>query len=196
MQEPANHNWKQVIDKYYPAGSKLRDIFLKHSSDVTQLALELNNRFRCPLNPSEVQEAAMLHDIGIFLTHAPAIECSGKEPYIRHGVLGHDLLIAEGFSPSIANVCRCHTGVGITPADIAQQKLPLDPAIDYRPHTPLEKLVCYADKFFSKSGDGKRKTFDTVAESMKRFGNDNYSRFLELHREITGLFRSEKHPSC
>ncbi len=43
-----------------------------------------------------VIEAAYLHDIGVCKVQAPDIDCYGREPYIRHGVLGRELLEAKG----------------------------------------------------------------------------------------------------
>jgi uncharacterized protein len=43
-----------------------------------------------------IQEAALLHDIGIFLTNAPKIHCFGDYPYICHGYLGAEILRKEG----------------------------------------------------------------------------------------------------
>ena len=82
------HAWQEIIDRYYPAGTRLRDILLSHSRSVAVLALEIATRHNLPLEPSVIESAAMLHDIGIFLTYAPSIECRGTEPYIRHGILG------------------------------------------------------------------------------------------------------------
>lgn len=67
--------YQEIIDKYYPAGSPLRDIYMRHCRSVADLALEIAARRRLPLDPAEIEEAAMLHDIGIFLTDAPGIEC-------------------------------------------------------------------------------------------------------------------------
>ena len=41
-------------------------------------------------------EAAMLHDIGIFMTDTPTLGLHGDQPYIRHGTLGRDLLESHG----------------------------------------------------------------------------------------------------
>ena len=49
------------------------------------------------------------------------------------------------------------------------------------PHTLLEKLICYADKFYSKSGDMKRKPLDKVRRSMERFGAASLERFDAMH---------------
>lgn len=78
-----------------------------------------------------------------------------------------------------ARVAERHTGSGLTAAEISEGGLPL-PAVDLLPESLLEKLVCYADKFYSKSGDMKRKTPERVMAEMKRFGAASVQRFEEL----------------
>lgn len=132
-----------------------------------------------------VEEAAMLHDIGIFLTDAPGIHCHGTAPYIAHGYLGADLLRKEHFSEATARVAERHTGSGITPADITDQHLPLPADRSYMPESLLERLICYADKFYSKSGDiHKEKSLEKVISSMAKHGADTLERFMLLHREF------------
>ena len=43
-----------------------------------------------------IRTAALLHDIGIFMTHAPKFGCFGDHPYLAHGYLGRELLEREG----------------------------------------------------------------------------------------------------
>jgi len=51
------------------------------------------------------------------------------------------------------------------------------------PQTLEEKLICYADKFYSKSGDIRReKSLDSVMRSMERHGPDTLRRFMILHQ--------------
>lgn len=51
------------------------------------------------------------------------------------------------------------------------------------PQSLEEKLICYADKFFSKSGDiYKEKSLDKVISSMSRHGEETLHRFLHLHQ--------------
>ena len=166
-------DWQGIIDRFYPAGTRLRDIFMTHSRSVADLALELAKVNNLPLDP------AMLHDIGIFLTHAPSIACTGSEPYIRHGILGAALLREAGAGEMMARVAELHTGSGLTSAEITQQKLPL-PARDYLPSSLLEKLICYADKFYSKSGDMKRKNFDRVRGALAAKSSSAAERFDSL----------------
>lgn len=169
-------DYQQIIDKYYPAGTVRRDIFMKHSRQVADLALEIMRRRKLPLRPADVEAAAMLHDIGIFLTHAPGIGCEGSERYITHGVLGAELLRREGAPEEWARVAERHTGAGITASDVEILDLPI-PVADYMPESLLEKLVCYADKFYSKSGSMERKDFRTARASVARHGGDGLARF-------------------
>lgn len=176
--------YQDIIDKYYPAGTPLRDIYMRHCRSVADLALEIARRKSLDLTPDEIEEAAMLHDIGIFLTDAPSIECRGSEPYILHGILGANLLRAEGMPERDARVAERHTGAGITREEIISQSLPLDPDGDYLPVTLLERLICYADKFYSKSGNMKLKPMEKVVKSMQRISPSTLARFTTLRNEF------------
>lgn len=174
-------NYQTIIDKFYPADSPLRDIYISHCRAVAREALAISARKRLPLQPDKIEAAAMLHDIGIFLTHAPSIHCHGTEPYICHGILGRNLLLGEGVDPEIADVAARHTGSGLTRREIAAGRLPL-PDADLCPRTLLEQLICYADKFYSKSGSPHRKSLEAVRSQMEAFGADALNRFNRLHR--------------
>jgi uncharacterized protein len=103
-----------------------------------------------------LEEAAMLHDIGIYQCNAPSIHCHGSEPYIKHGTIGADILRKEGF-PRHARVAERHTGTGLTRQQIERQQLPL-PHEDFVPETLEEEIVCYADKYYSKSSPDRVRT--------------------------------------
>lgn len=178
-------NYNEIIDLYYPAGTLRRDIFLKHARSVTEKALEIARRKRLPLDEDEITEAAMLHDIGIFLTDAPGIGCHGNAPYIAHGTLGAQLLRDNGFDEKYARVAERHTGAGISASDIDELSLPL-PRRDFMPESLLERLICYADKFYSKSGDMKEKSLERVRASMSRHSESTAQRFETLHEEFGG----------
>ena len=97
-------DYQKIIDKYYPAGSPLRDIYMRHCRQVADLALEIARRKNLEIAPVDIEAAAMLHDIGVFLTDADGIHCHGAEPYIMHGILGAQLLRREGVPEHIAAV--------------------------------------------------------------------------------------------
>lgn len=177
-------NVKEMIDKYYPAGQPLRDIYLNHCRSVTKLSLDIVADKSLELDCDLVVSAAMLHDIGIFLTHAPSIQCFGNEPYICHGILGGALLRQWHVGEDLARVAERHTGSGLTAQEIVSANLPL-PHLDFLPETLLERLICYADKFYSKSGDMKKKSLDKVRRQMAGFGSDSLRRFESLHSEFS-----------
>ena len=80
-----------LIDKYYAKGSPLYDILVTHSRRVAEKAQEIaNSHPELEADENFLYEAAMLHDIGIYLTHAPDIQCFGTRPYICHGTLGSE----------------------------------------------------------------------------------------------------------
>lgn len=124
-----------------------------------------------------VIEAAYLHDIGVCKVDAPGIDCHGVEPYIRHGVLGRELLDAEGL-PLHALICERHTGVGLTINDITSQNLPL-PQRDMTPETLAERIICYADLFFSKNPDRleTEKSVEKIRKNLAKFGDDKVAIF-------------------
>ena len=168
----------KIIQKYYDKNSKPYHILVKHSESVAKKALEIAKKAK-NFNPDLkfIKEASMLHDIGMFLTNAPKIECSGKEPYICHGVLGRELLEKEGF-PRHALVCERHVGVGMSIEDIKSEKLPL-PKRNMLPVSIEEEIICFADKFFSKK-EGQLSKEEKVSEIKKellKYGKDKEERF-------------------
>lgn len=180
--------YKQIIDKYYVGCDALRHILLTHSQSVTQRALQIASLHpELHIYVEFVEQAAMLHDIGIIRVNAPGIECHGTEPYIRHGVCGAEMLRSEGLPERFARVCERHTGAGLTLDDIVSQDLPL-PHHDLQPETIEEKLICYADKFYSKTHLDREKTIEQAERSLAKFGGDTLARF----RMMKELFEPEK----
>lgn len=168
--------WKEIIDKYYSEDAALRHILITHSQSVAHKALQtVSLHPELKLDTQFIEEAAMLHDIGIIRTNAPGIQCFGTEPYICHGLLGAQMLRAEGL-PRHARVCERHTGAGLSLTDITAQNLPL-PHQDFLPETLEEQLICYADKFFSKTHLDREKTVEQAEHSIAKFGSEGLERF-------------------
>ena len=169
---------EEIIDKYYADNQPLREILLRHSQSVAEKALDVAERHpELGADKDFLYEAAMLHDIGIVLTDAPGIQCFGTEPYICHGLLGAKLLRSEGL-PRHARVAERHTGTGLSRDAILAQHLPL-PAKDFLPETIEEQIICYADKYFSKSHLERVRTDEQVLLSLKRFGEESVGRMAE-----------------
>ena len=174
-------DYESIIDKYYKGNGKLKDILLRHSKAVAQKALAIADAHpELHLDRQFIIEAAMVHDIGIIKTDASDIQCFGAEPYIRHGVLGAEMMRAEGF-PLHARVCERHTGAGLSLKEIEEQHLPL-PHEDLLPETLEEKVICYADKFFSKTKLDREKTLEQAERSVAKHGEEGLRRFREMEK--------------
>jgi len=169
-----------LIHKYYQDNPQCEHILLTHSKQVTDMVLQI-----CDAHPelnmdrTFLYEAAMLHDIGIVRCDAPSIHCLGIEPYIRHGILGAEILRQEGLSKH-ARVAERHTGTGLTVDQIERQQLPL-PLQDFSPETLEEQAICYADKFFSKSHLDEQKSYERILKSLDWFGHEGVERFQRWH---------------
>ena len=173
-------NTLEIIDEYYRPGSKTYDILVRHGEAVARKAVAVAGKVR-HLDPDLdfIQEAAMLHDIAIFLTNAPNLGCAGRHSYVRHGYLGRELLEKHNL-PKHALVCERHVGVGITADDVRKHGLPL-PERDMIPVSIEERIVCYADKFFSKNGLKAEieKPLADVLRSVGFYGHDKLAIFQE-----------------
>lgn len=174
----------EIIDRYYPQDNELKNIYMLHACAVADFALELARRHpELGLDEQFVYEAAMLHDIGIFLTDAPRIYCHGTEQYLCHGYLGAQLLRSLGYERH-ARVCERHTGTGLTKDVIVQNGWNL-PLRDFLPETLEEQLICFADKFFSKTKFlTQPRSFEQVVESMRKISEES----VEKVRKWAKLF--------
>ena len=154
------------------------EVVVTHGRVVADLSLAIG---RCLALPDAdlcfIEEAAMLHDIGICRVEAAEIGLHGVHPYIMHGILGREILEAEGL-PRHALVCERHIGVGLTVSDIVSQRLPL-PQRDMIPRTLPEEIICFADLFFSKKPGRleRRKPVGKVRAKLAGFGSDKIQIF-------------------
>ena len=166
----------------------MKHILLVHSRRVADRALLIARRHpELRLDEDFLEAAAMLHDIGIIRCNAPSIQCFGTEPYICHGRLGAEMLrklqssgfkfeVSEGDWEALARVCERHTGAGLIKEAIVRQNLPL-PHEDFLPETTAEQVICYADKFYSKTRLEHEKTLEQAAHSLEKFGEEGVLRF-------------------
>jgi uncharacterized protein len=173
----------KIIGKYYSPESKAYYLLTRHSEMVAAKSLRITRRMRHPYPDVDfIREAALLHDIGIFLTNEPTIGCHGEKEYICHGYLGREILEKEGL-PRHALVCERHLGVGLSAAEIENKNLPV-PRRDMLPLSIEEQIICFADKFFSKDADFLlyEKPLERVRKGIARFGEEKLRRFDEWIR--------------
>ena len=167
-----------IIDHFYPEDNELRRLLLLHSRQVAEKAVAIaDGHPEWNVDRDFLYNAAMLHDIGIRECDAPSIHCHGTRPYIEHGRIGAEMLrkefvsagltfdpspMGEGMIERLARVCERHTGTGLP---------------GYEPETLEEEIVCFADKFFSKSRPEREKTPEEACRSLEKFGMEGVVKF-------------------
>lgn len=174
---------ERLLEKYYHHSRYTYNILLTHSKAVAEKSIKIADSLEnMPVDIEFIYNAAILHDIGIFMTKSERLGCYGEYPYITHGHWGSEILISEGLKRH-ARVCETHVGVGLTVDDIITMKLPI-PIKDMIPQSIEEKIVCYADKFFSKKSGSLTKEIplEDVRRHIKGYGEDRLYKFDELHR--------------
>jgi len=180
-----------LLARHCDPSSRAFEILVTHSVLVTAKARAIAASYleRVPdaaVDLDFLTEAAMLHDVGIVRCDAPVIGCEGDEDYLRHGVLGREILDREGL-PRHALVCERHTGAGIASEDVRRRALPL-PERDYLPISLEERIICVADKFFSKTPSKlwREKPLDEIGRRLAKHGPQVAERWDALRRDILG----------
>jgi len=165
-----------LLEQHLGFNPALFETVLIHSRHVMQKALTLAGKHpEIPMDLFFIEEAALLHDIGVYRTHAPEIHCHGDLPYICHGYLGREILEKDGL-PEYGLVCERHTGTGLYLTEILSKNLPL-PHRDLAPVSMEEQLICFADKFYSKSQLNDAFSVEEVRQKLAKYGSDGVNRF-------------------
>ncbi|MFD8551669.1 HD domain-containing protein [Streptomyces fradiae] len=180
MSSPAAEEIRALHERHAPSLEAFEAVY-SHSEIVWRIAEELlNSRNDTDIDRDLVRAGSLLHDIGVYRLYGTDGNLDHKK-YVRHGLLGHEILAAEGLPETLCRFCSCHTGVGLTRDDVLCQQLPLPPA-DYLAITEEEKLVMYADKLHSKTTPPKFLTANAYAAYVSRFGHDKVDAFTLLRK--------------
>ncbi len=191
----------EILHHYIDPNEALFQVVYVHSRAVADFALRLADAHpEWNVNRELLEQAALLHDIGVLKVDAPSIYCYGTEAYIRHGLLGAEMLRAlktdngmeaqadgnatrkaeagkeDWLLEACARVCERHTGTGLTIKAISEGVLPL-PMQDYSPQSLEEELICFADKFFSKTHPDQERPKEIARAKLEKFGAESLERF-------------------
>ena len=71
------------------------------------------------------------------------------------------------------------TSCRVSNKQIIRQQLPLPLDRSYEPEALEEQVVCYADKFYSKSDLQLERTVVDTARSLEKFGPEGVQKFLK-----------------
>ncbi|HEY8482447.1 MAG TPA: HD domain-containing protein [Spirillospora sp.] len=177
MRVPGDEEIRALHEKYAPDGEAF-DLVWTHCVIVCEIAEQLVDAGRLDVNRDLVRAGCLLHDVGVYRLPDMSGEFDPKQ-YVRHGVLGYELLRDEGLPEELCRFCSHHTGMGLTRDDIEREGLPVPPG-DYVAETDEERLVMYADKFHSKTSPPVFVSADSFAAHVRRFGENKVATFKEM----------------
>ncbi|HEU5028732.1 MAG TPA: HD domain-containing protein [Spirillospora sp.] len=182
MRIPGDGEIRALHERLAPS-RKAFDLVWTHCVIVCRIAERLMDAGGLDVDKELVRAGCLLHDVGVYRLYDITGEFDHRQ-YVRHGVLGHELLAEEGYPEALCRFCSHHTGMGLTRDDIERQNLPLPPA-DYLAETGEERLVMYADKFHSKTDPPSFVNASSYAVHVRRFGGDKVAAFKEM-RDLYG----------
>lgn len=176
---PTETEIKNLHLKYSP--SKIAfDIIFPHCEIIWQICDQIIASGSLKINKNLVKAGALLHDIGAY----KLIDKNGvfdELNYIKHGIIGYNILKNAGFDEDLCRISKCHTGLGLTKEYIKSANIDL-PIDDYLAETIEERLVMYADKFHSKNP--RFNTFESYRKTALKFGEENTNKFDEFAKEF------------
>lgn len=177
MRIPRDKEIRALHEKHAPSPAAF-ELVHTHCEIVCAIAEQFLARSAPGVNADLVRAGSLLHDIGVYRLYDAAGRIDHAN-YVRHGLLGHELLAAEGLPEALCRFCSRHTGMGISAVDVRKQRLPL-PAVDYVAESEEEWLVTYADKFHSKTDPPVFLTPASYAADVRRFGPEKVAIFDSL----------------
>ncbi len=177
MQVPTDQEILALHERHAPAAAALESVYT-HCLIVCGIAEQLHASSGHGGDIALVRAGSLLHDIGVYRLYGPDGVLDHAQ-YIRHGILGEELLRQEGLPEALCRFAAHHTGAGLSRDDVIRQELPLPPR-DYLAETPEEALVMYADKFHSKTVPPALLSAGAYAAQVRRFGADKVAAFQSM----------------
>ena len=128
MRIPADKEILALHERHAPSADAF-ELVHTHCLIVCDVAEQLLSRVGSGIDVELVRAGCLLHDIGVYRLYDADGQLDHAN-YLRHGLLGYEILGEEGFPEEIRRFASCHTGVGLSREDVISQGLPLPPA-DY-----------------------------------------------------------------
>ena len=181
MQLPTTREIELLHKKHAPSQEVFDEVW-QHCQIVQEIAVKIigsNNLTN--IHRKLVEAGCLLHDLGVYRLYDSIGQIDDKN-YIRHGVLGYEMLKEEGFSEILCRFASHHTGVGLTAQEIEENNLPL-PKEDMLADTEEERIVMYADKFHSKLPSIFNSS-DWYKQHLRRFGNHKVRVFEQMIADL------------
>ena len=83
------------------------------------------------------------------------------------------VVVAREVIPRHALVCERHTGAGLSLKAIMERDLPV-PHREMVPISLEEQIICFADKFYSKTKLDKEKSVEKARKSIEKHGEEGW----------------------
>ncbi|MFI0406897.1 HD domain-containing protein [Actinomadura sp. 3N508] len=179
MRIPTDAEIRALHERYAPTADAF-ELVWTHCAIVCEIAEQIMDGGGFDVNKDLVRAGCLLHDIGVYRLY-DAAGALDHTNYIKHGLLGHELLRGEGFPEVICRFCSCHTG--LTRDDIERQKLPI-PVADYLAESAEERLVAYADRFHSKTDPPTFVSAGSYIVWARRFGEHKIAMFQAMREDF------------
>lgn len=122
MRLPAYDEIVALHRKHAPHNEAFDEVF-RHCGIVADIAEHLIAQSAVDINKDLVRVGCFVHDIGVYKLYTP--DGIDHANYIRHGILGYEILKHEGFDEVICRFVAHHTGVGLGKEQIVRRNLPL-----------------------------------------------------------------------
>jgi uncharacterized protein len=181
MRIPTDREIRALHEHYAPTRAAF-ELVHTHCVIVCRLVEQLLAGRDHNLDVDVARAGCLLHDVGVYRLYGPSGELD-QDNYVRHGVLGYELLRDIGMAEVLCRFCSRHTGMGLSRDDVRRQGLPV-PVDDYLAETVEERLVMYADKFHSKTTPPKFLTAASCLSGLRRFGAGKAARFTSMADEF------------
>jgi uncharacterized protein len=179
-------DYLNIINSFNQTNPFLGGIYFIHVTLVTSKALKVCRKLGLSEEMTKfIEEASMLHDIGMFKVAIPELGINSGLPYLCHGYEGYRYLKTVGL-PKHARIALRHDGTGLTKEDIIRLQLPEVPRNDYLPETLEERIIAYADCFYGKRSLSVwyERTPGEVTISLEKLGIEKALTFQRWHEEF------------
>lgn len=178
----------RIIHNYIAPTSETYPLYLIHCTLVAKMALEIAERLALSAESQRfIEEAAMLHDIGIIHTNMPVIFCDGSLPYLYHLTEGRKILEQEGVLRH-AQVAQRHSGLSLTAKGVTTAGFAMG-IEQFMPQLIEEEIINFADLFYSKDVATlwRKRSVAEVRQSIDQYAPSNvglFNQWVAKFREI------------
>lgn len=169
---PSKKQIKALHQRYAPNTVVLQLVY-EHCQIVAEIALWCVEHKRLNVNKRILEASCLLHDIGTYALYSENDQSKNDHNYKQHAIFGAALVLEEGFDVRIASAIKTHVLMGLSKKEIVKNGFGM-PHKDYLPETIEGRLLCYADRFHSKTpvfnayGPFLERISETLPEQAKK----------------------------